>query len=196
MLAWSHYINPSDVKEGDHVYALRMFGTYQHHGIVITGEIAKKLNPKPSIIEPFMVIEQNRKDEKEKREGGLRVVTLEMFMCGHSLRRAQYNENPFVYRVKRSGSCYIKQALPPQLIVANAILIYNEERGNWSTYSLIERNCEHFAFTCSTSLLRLSEQVCAKWGLLDGALSTAAMTGMSVLFGFIKGSLMNFCSNC
>ncbi|CAF1669715.1 unnamed protein product, partial [Didymodactylos carnosus] len=89
----SHVIDPSQVNRGDHVYALRSFGFYQHHGITITGADASRLIPKPPIIEPIMVIEQN--------QGGLNVVTLEKFTyedgklikAKHFLRRAQYNAN-------------------------------------------------------------------------------------------------------
>ncbi|CAF1557726.1 unnamed protein product, partial [Adineta ricciae] len=80
-------------------------------------------------------------------------------------------------------------AIPPDLIVENAILIYNEERSKWSTYSLLKRNCEHFAFICCTDQSRLSEQMLAKWDLLSGTISTVVMTGTSVLFGFLKGFL-------
>ncbi|CAF0983818.1 unnamed protein product [Rotaria sordida] len=187
MVVWSHFIDPSDVERGDHVYALRFLGIYQHHGIVITAADVNRLALKPDVIETFMVIEQN--------QGGLRVVTLGEFTYEkrdiiegrRALRRVQYGENPFVYGIKRRGSCYVQERLPPELIVANAILIYNDpnEKQKWSSYSLCKRNCEHFAFKCCVDIT-LSEQVLAKYDLVTNMISTATTCVGSFLWHWSK----------
>ncbi|CAF1054404.1 unnamed protein product [Rotaria magnacalcarata] len=193
MVVWSQYVDRSNVSRGNHIYALRKLGIYQHHGVVIGRADAYHLKPKPEIIEEFMVIEQNLE--------GLRVVTLENFVFEdgnfikrkHSLRRVQYGENSFVYGIKRRGSSYIQDALPPDLIVQNAVLIYNDpkEKQKWSTYSLLTRNCEHFAFKCCVETNMLSEQVLAKYDLLSNTLSTATITVGSLLWGWSKKLLTN-----
>lgn len=165
MVGLSHYIHPSEVEKGDHLYVLRGFGFYQHHGIAITAEDAREFDPKLQYLDGIMVVEQN--------VNGLQIVTLEQFCyedkifmkCNHYLRRVKYNSNPLAYEIKRRGSCYIQQALPPEARVENAKIIYTTQREKWS-YSVIGRNCEHFAFTCCTGINLLSEQVLAKIDLL------------------------------
>lgn len=188
MVAWSHHIDPSEVKRGNHLYALRGFGVYQHHGVAISGIDATRIKERPEVIEAIMVIEQNL--------NGLRVVTLKQFCyeekgfikLNHYLRRVQYNENPLAYEIKRRGSCYIQSSLPPEMIVENAILIYNDsnEKQKWCTYSLQARNCEHFAFKCCTDIGLLSEQILAKYDLTTNALSTIAMISTSIVWGVCK----------
>ena len=183
MVNWSHYLDPADVSRGYHIYSLRGLSFHQHHGIVISGGDANRLDPKPPIIETFMVVEQNKT--------GLNVVTLAQFAHeNHGLisgkrciRRALYSENPFTHGIKRRGSCYIEPTLPDDMVVENAVLIYNDptERSNWSTYSVSKRNCEHFAFKCCTDISVLSEQVLAKHVLLHDVISTTAMTATPLI---------------
>lgn len=188
MVAWSHYIHPSEVERGYHLYALRGFGTYQHHGIAISGIDAERIKERPEVIEPIMVIEQNL--------NGLRLVTLKEFCYeerkfmkwNHKLRRARYDENVFAYEIKRRGSCYIQSALPFEMIVENAIFIYNDDnqRKKWSIYSLNARNCEHFAYKCCTDIGLLSEQILAKYDVMTNTLSTGATIAASIVWGFCK----------
>ncbi len=188
MVGLSHRIDPSEVESGDHLYALRGFGVYQHHGIAIFGTDATRIKERPTVIEPIMIIEQN--------QNGLRLVPLQQFCyeeigCikwNHNLRRVKYNTNPFAYEIKRRGSCYIQPKLPPRMIVENAISIYNDnnEREKWSTYSLLTRNCEHFAFTCCTGIGFISEQILAKYDIVTNTLSTLTMTTASIVWGFAK----------
>ncbi|CAF3555443.1 unnamed protein product [Rotaria sp. Silwood1] len=103
-----------------------------------------------------------------------------------TLRRVQYNENPFAYGIKRRGSCYTQTALPAELIVLNAISIYNDpnQKEKWSSYSLGKRNCEHFAFHCCVEISMPSEQVLAKYDLLTNRFSIVTMTLGSLLWGW------------
>jgi hypothetical protein len=195
MVCWSHFIDPSEIKRGDHIYASRGFGMYQHHAVVITAEDAKHLIPKPEDDEPFMVIEQNLE--------GLRVVTLKKFTYEngkfgnweHNLRRFQYGENPFVHRIKRRGSCSIKKALPAELVVRNALWIYNTEKEKWCLYSLLKCNCEHFAYRCCTDACPSSEQVMAKYDFLSNTVSAISMTVTSIAWGYCKSLYKFYCSD-
>lgn len=187
---FSHSIELSDVKRADHVYALRKFGTYQHHGIVITAADARRFDADLMIDGPFMVVEQNTV--------GLRIVTLhdfvyeenKLYQWNHTLRRVQYDENPFAYGIKRRGSCYTATCLPPDLVVENARLIYTDpdEKNKWSAYSLFKRNCEHFSFVCCTDVGRLSEQVLAKYDAVTNTLNTGLITAVPLIWAYTKGS--------
>lgn len=167
----SHAIDRSEIKRGDHIYAFRAGGIYQHHGIVITIGDVHRFDPGLCTYETFMVVEQNQE--------GLRIVTLDDFALKksifhetyHTIRRVQYDENPFVYGIKRRGTSYTQKCLPAELIVENARLIYTDPKENekWKTYSLFFRNCEHFAFECCTSIGRLSEQVLGCYDLIKNA---------------------------
>lgn len=148
---------------GDHLYVWRKVRLYQHHGIVITEEdLRAKLSPDlfPTKIERLMIVEQNLH--------GLGIVTLKQFRTEHPIHYehdiglARYHTNPMDYYLNRSGTCYLTKRLEEDSIVENAIRIYNDEkqRDFWKTYSLVIKNCEQFAFICSTNVQSvLGEQV-------------------------------------
>lgn len=187
MVGLSHYIHPSEVKRGDHLYAWRGLGYYQHHGVAITGTDATEFDANLKDVHEIMVVEQNI--------NGLQIVTLEQFCYEdklflkwkHNLRCVKYSSNPFAYEIKRRGSCHIEKSLPPELIVENAKLIYTNQKEKW-VYSIFSRNCEHFAFTCCTNLTLLSEQVLAKFDLVENTIATGFSTGVPFLFNVIKSS--------
>ena len=148
---------------GDHLYVWRKVRIYQHHGIVLTEDDVRNgiaPNLMPSKIEPLMIVEQNLH--------GLDLVTLKQFRTEHPFHYehdigcAQYKTDPMDYYLSRSGTCYLTTRLSVDEIVQNAIRIYNDEREReiWKSYSLALRNCEQFAFICSTSVTHvLGEQV-------------------------------------
>jgi hypothetical protein len=150
-------------RRGDHLYVWRKVRLYQHHGIVVTKEdILEKLSAElfPRKLEELMIIEQNIH--------GLDIVTLKQFRTEipfhyvHDIGCARYKTDPMDYYLNRSGTCYLTDRLSEDLIVDNAIRIYNDkhQRDIWKTYSLVVKNCEQFAFICSTNLQYvLGEQV-------------------------------------
>jgi len=150
-------------RRGDHLYVWRKIRMYQHHGIVVSKEdILEKLSPElfPSKLENLMIVEQNIH--------GLDIVTLKKFRTEcpinyeHDIGCARYKTDPMDYYLNRSGTCYLTDRLPVDVIVQNAIRIYNDpnQRDIWKTYSLIIKNCEQFAFICSTNIeYVLGEQV-------------------------------------
>jgi hypothetical protein len=150
-------------RRGDHLYVWRKVRLYQHHGIVVTKEdILEKLSTElhPAKLEELMIIEQNIH--------GLDIVTLKQFRTevpfhyAHDIGRARYKTDPMDYYLNRSGTCYLTDRLSEDIIVDNAIKIYNDkhQRDIWKTYSLVLKNCEQFAFICSTNLhYVLGEQV-------------------------------------
>ncbi|CAF1128713.1 unnamed protein product [Adineta steineri] len=150
-------------RRGDHLYVWRKIRMYQHHGIVVTKEdilnnIISELIPEK--LELLMIVEQNIH--------GLDIVTLKQFRTEHPFSYthdiccAQYRADPMEYYLNRSGTCYLTKRLPEDKIVENAMRIYNDkhQRDVWKTYSLVLKNCEQFAFICSTSVeYVLGEQV-------------------------------------
>ncbi|UJR18269.1 hypothetical protein I4U23_005172 [Adineta vaga] len=156
-------MSDSNLSRGDHVYVWRKIRLYQHHGIVITKKdleekLAKKFHPMK--IESLMIIEQNL--------DGLRIVTLNEFRTEHPfnyehrISRANYGTDVMKYYLNRRGTCYLTKCLSENEIVENAIRIFSDEnqREIWKTYSLVLKNCEQFAFICSTNLEHvLGEQV-------------------------------------
>jgi hypothetical protein len=150
-------------RRGDHLYVWRKIRMYQHHGIVVCKEdILKNISSDliPSKMESLMIIEQNIR--------GLDIVTLKQFRIEHPFNYehdigcARYKSDPMDYYLNRSGTCYLTDRLSEDIIVENAIRIYNDkhQREIWQTYSLVLKNCEQFAFICSTNLeYVLGEQV-------------------------------------
>lgn len=150
-------------RRGDHIYVWRKLRIYQHHGIVVSEEDLQTHLPlelKPAKIESFMVVEQNIH--------GLGIVSMRDFQLEHPINYlhdiglAKYKTDPMEYYLNRSGTCYLVDRLPDDVIVENAIKIYSDkkQREIWKTYSLIVRNCEQFAFMCCTNVNHvLGEQV-------------------------------------
>ncbi|CAF1265845.1 unnamed protein product [Rotaria sordida] len=150
-------------RRGDHLYVWRKIRTYQHHGIVVSKEdIINYLSPGliPTYLEDLMIVEQNL--------NGLAIVTLKQFRCEHpfnyihDISYAKYKTDPMDYYLNRSGTCYLTDRLSQDIIVKNALFIYNDkkQRDIWKSYSLVIKNCEQFAFICSTSVdYVLGEQV-------------------------------------
>ncbi|CAF0964370.1 unnamed protein product [Rotaria sp. Silwood1] len=150
-------------RRGDHLYVWRKIRIYQHHGIVVSKEdIMTILSPElmPNKVEELMIVEQNIH--------GLNIVTLKEFRCEHpfnylhDIAVARYKTDPMDYYLNRSGTCYLTDRLPEDAIVKNALTIYNDkhQRDIWQTYSLVIKNCEQFAFICSTNVnYVLGEQV-------------------------------------
>ncbi|CAF3257549.1 unnamed protein product [Rotaria sp. Silwood2] len=150
-------------RRGDHLYVWRKIRIYQHHGIVVSKEdIIQILSSEliPEKLEKLMIVEQNIH--------GLNIVTLKEFRCErpfnylHDIAVARYKTDPMDYYLNRSGTCYLTDRLPEDVIVKNALIIYNDKRQRdiWKTYSLVIKNCEQFAFICSTNVeYVLGEQV-------------------------------------
>lgn len=149
-------------RRGDHLYVWRKVRMYQHHGIVVSNKDIENISSdlRPRNIEDLMIIEQNIH--------GLDIVTLKQFRTelpfnySHKISPARYETDPMDYYLNRSGTCYLTRRLSEDLVVENAIKIYNDkhQRDVWKTYSLIIKNCEQFAFICSTNVdFVLGEQV-------------------------------------
>ena len=124
---WSHAIEISDLKRGDHIYSWRIGFIYQHHAIVIArsdvpGERART-HPIP-IIEDLMVIENSRTGPP-----CIRIVTLAHFASNHRIRRVQYGRNTrtdmLITDFKMRGKFYSQDSLSANDIIKNALYLYH-----------------------------------------------------------------------
>ena len=178
-------------RRGDHLYVWRKIRLYQHHGIVVTKEdILEKLpsDLHPEKLEELMIVEQNIH--------GLGIVTIKQFQTEHPFNYrhdigcARYKTDPMDYYLNRSGTCYLADRLSVDLIVENAIRIYKDERQReiWKTYSLVIKNCEQFAFICSTSVeYVLGEQVLMVCNVVKCVFINAMYNGVKFAFQILRG---------
>jgi hypothetical protein len=179
-------------RRADHLYVWRKVRMYQHHGIVVTENdirenIASELMPKN--VESLMIVEQNIH--------GLNIVTLNEFRTElpfnylHDIGCACYKMDPWNYYLNRSGTCYLTDRLSEDEIVRNALRIYNDpkQREIWKTYSLIIRNCEQFAFICSTNVDHaLGEQVLLTGNFVRCIFINGIFNAVKFTFQLIKGN--------
>ena len=130
---FSHSIDKSNLKLGDHVYCWR--GIYQHHGIYI-GEPGRE------------VIHFNTET------GGETVPTvcatsLDDFLDGDVLRLVAYGASRVGVFIKLHGCRHRCESRPPNDVVETA-KHYCDNPQEWPEYSLLLNNSEDFAFYCKT----------------------------------------------
>ena len=141
---YSHRISPSNLKPGDHIYAYRVLGAYQHHGIYVG------VNDKGK----HTVVHFTG------TEGGLRAkstatITKSLLkdFKGLSLivRLVCYGADIKEMKRKISGTTQTLHSLPPQVVVATA-QYFADRPGEWCQYNLVDNNCEMFAIYCKTGI--------------------------------------------
>ncbi|UJR34973.1 hypothetical protein I4U23_027752 [Adineta vaga] len=159
---WSHAVEISDLRRGDHIYSWRKGLMYQHHAIVIARsdvpEGYHRTHPIP-IIEDLMVIENNKTESP-----CIRIVTLAHFAGNYRIRRVQYSRNGrtdmFVIDIKLRGKVYLQDSLPADDVIKNALYLYRRSsptnRPQVENYDFFFHNCEQFAFACSTDKTMIS----------------------------------------
>jgi hypothetical protein len=177
---WSHKVNIKELKRGDHVYAWRYGCIYQHHGIVIAKkDIPEERYRTHSIpiIQELMIVENNRTEAPCIRI--ITIAQFAHNYCVRRVHYGKNGKlDIFLLDIKLRGKCYFEEALPPDEIVNNALFLYRcsslfdsllKKDSNsfiisatpnntvavqnsfiMGEYNLLVRNCEHFAFACST----------------------------------------------
>lgn len=160
-----HTIAPEEIWLGDHLY-IWSSPIHQHHGIV------QFVNPEDP--DQSQILEFNTYDGSHKlNRARVQIVTLKRFRGKFTLKRVEYGSRHA--KLKRAGTAYRTQSLPPEIVVDNAqllmeqikfggdLLIPNDPEKPWSDdeahgYHLILRNCECLAYWCKTGQW-ISEQV-------------------------------------
>lgn len=142
---WSHKIDPSSLRPGDHIYVYRMFGFYQHHGIYI-GTNTTSVH----IVIHFSAPEKSKLNAQIKRS------TLDKFLEGYSLRLVSYNDT----RLSKKGTTQSGHSRAPAEVIKTAIH-YADHPDEWEKYNLVTNNCEMFAIFCKTGnrVNRLKDRV-------------------------------------
>lgn len=143
---FSHDVNVADLIPGDHIYAHRCFGLYDHHGIYIGENDVEVIHFVRNIPTSGLV------------EG----CSLRHFLDGEKVRLVAYNISPLAQFFKmRPGAHYgifVNCHQPATVVETAKTYLHNpvlwiREHGSYDLYS---NNCEHFAHYCKTS------QYCSK----------------------------------
>ena len=155
---FSHAIERSALKPGDHIYVRRRF-YYSHHGLYVG-------NPGHEVIHisgtrPF-----------QKSDAQVRTCSLDEFLNGGQLRLVSYGVSRFTRLIKLSGTCHSSDSCSADLVIKNA-QFYNTAPQKWGKYNLLVKNCEHFSYYCKTKKSS-SAQIEGIIGLLTASLRPAA----------------------
>ncbi|EOY19908.1 hypothetical protein SCA6_001014 [Theobroma cacao] len=159
---FTHRIDSSRLKTGDHIYAYRFIRLYSHHGIFV-GD---------SRVIHFIQTKSNKGASKDKPPCetcgyqknvhlGVIKTCLDCFLSrrlfsSKSLHLYQYEEHKFEKLVKMPGTGSTAACFPPETVVeiAEAFHVNN----NFGGYDLFGNNCEGFATSCKTGH-PISEQI-------------------------------------
>ena len=112
---FSHAIERSELKEGDHIYVRRLF--YTHHGIY-TGD------PKHE------VIHLSGRRRSKKSDAKVRTCTLDEFLSGGQLRLVAYGVPYLTRLIKLAGTCHSSNCRTAERVLKTA-LFYNTKPEIW-----------------------------------------------------------------
>ena len=141
---YSHWISKSDLKPGDHIYAYRKLGIYQHHGIYIGTDD----DGEHTVIH----FTGTGGGLRSKSTAAITKSSLNDFKgWSHLLRLVCYGADIKEMKRKISGTTQTLESLPSQVVIATA-KYYAERPQEWSQYNLIDNNCEMFALYCKTGI--------------------------------------------
>lgn len=143
---FSHAIDKSKLKPGDHIYVYNSWLGYSHHGIY-TGD--------NRVIHFAGGAEQggwfSSGSSVAKSSAKIQACTLDEFLNGNQLRLVAYDADSLARRIKRSGCCHIKASRNVEEVLKEAEY-YLQNPAKWGRYNLITNNCEHFAYYCKTGI--------------------------------------------
>jgi hypothetical protein len=175
----SHRVSFAALREGDHIYTINGYGTFTHHGIVVTqGPDARTTyvvefnvprdDTLPQVVTADLLL---RPEAILAMIGAARVqrVSLEAFTGGGTtvpdeddddsplpaaaaarIRLVRYDSPVALRWMARAGANRTAPCFPAERTVALA----NEflRSGAWPPYELFLNNCEHFAVYCKTGI--------------------------------------------
>ena len=159
-----HFIDESQLRPGDHIYAWRALGTYSHHGLY-TGKQNRQV----------IHFTGDGSLYKNKSAARIRASTLQEFADGSYIHLAVYgHKEGFWYKVKRSGTCYSEESDPPATVLERAEAYLDDPNKRWGDYNVFFNNCESFVVYCKTGK-KYSQQ-----GILARTVATATTVFASV----------------
>ena len=146
---FSHKIEREKLKPGDHIYAYRATGVYQHHGIYI-GKW------------DIEVIHFTGRETKSKSTAHIRVASLDTFLCDGELHLVLYDTDWAIEKLKIAGTSHTMVSRPASTVIATAIS-FAQNPHSWGDYHLLTNNCEHFATYCKTGVRVVFESQVGGW---------------------------------
>ena len=148
-----HHTSKDHLKRGDHIYVYRAYGSYSHHGIVVSVDDVNHILSDDELAHLYSPKAKQELGKKtilvvHVRRTGLVITTLEEFAISCRLRKFKYGASALETKVKRAGTCSTVPPLQPDTVVDNVLeeLLTNAEY--WMEYHAKTRNCEHFATKC------------------------------------------------
>eukprot|EP01012_Entosiphon_sulcatum_P028108 TRINITY_DN33961_c0_g1_i1.p1 TRINITY_DN33961_c0_g1~~TRINITY_DN33961_c0_g1_i1.p1 ORF type:complete len:259 (+),score=25.75 TRINITY_DN33961_c0_g1_i1:28-777(+) len=142
---WTNRVQPCELTEGDHIYRIgKLYSLpspfHTHHGIVV--HVPPGSNPELlTSVRVVHFIGDNPSDACVTED------TLESFLHGFSLRRAQYSSDR-VFTLRPEGF-HSSPSLPAELVVLRARALVG-----YANFEVLNGNCEHIARYCK----------CGVWG--------------------------------
>ena len=133
---FSHAIDRSQLKPGDHIYVYHALGAYSHHGIY-TGKPGRE------------VIHFCGDQKSSKWNAMIRACSLDEFCDGGTLRLVGYGGGWWGKLFKRGGTRHRTESRPADDVIATAER-YLDNPEKWGNYHLLFNNCETFAVYCKT----------------------------------------------
>lgn len=169
----SHVTSFKKLEVGDHIYTVNGYGTFTHHGIVVSkgGDVRStdviefnvpRDQSLPQVV-TFNVLLQPKTLLKMMSGARIQKVSLQSFVAKNPedsdstepiamkpLRRVHYDSKESKRWMARAGANRNSPSLPTERTVqlAHAFL----ESGQWPPYDLLTNNCEHFAVFCKTGV--------------------------------------------
>ena len=129
-----HIVRRKNLKPGDHIYARRFF--FDHHGIY-TGEGGDR-----DVIHIA---------GKPKGSAGVCCTSLSKFKRRSFIYLVSYNDPTTKWKIL--GTAHTTPSLPADQVLRNAGQCLADPQ-SWGRYSLLKRNCEHFAYYCKTGQIQ------------------------------------------
>jgi hypothetical protein len=172
-LLQSHCVSPSSLALGQHVYKYSYGIVFQHHGIVChmpQGEAAAELSPGELAreIRVFHFL-----------PSGVGEVSLEAFLNGAWLRRAQYEES-WLSAACKWGPSYQDTPCDAKLILRRVERLQRTAESRPQTYHFLMNNCESISLWCMTGRL-WSRQVQRAGVMVVGGSGSGALFEVGVL---------------
>ena len=152
---FSHAIDRSNLKRGDHIYVYNSWLMYSHHGIYIGND---------------RVIHFSGGEQSKISAAMVQECSLDEFLNGNQLRLVAYGVGFLSPMMKKSGTCHTKKSRSVKEVLETAENFLKNPQ-DWGSYNVLTNNCEHFAYNCKTGIKKSAQ-------IEDGLVPNVAITSM------------------